>query len=127
MDKGNCHTSDKQAATKNNTGSGIARAEYKIIALSVIFGLCVWIIDAVLDYLTFYEGTFLGLLITDVPRHEIYIRLVIFGSFVVFGILISRVIAQRRRSEEELRATNQQLQASEQQLRAANQQLLADE
>ena len=76
------------------------KTEYKIIAVSAGFGLLSWVIDAILDYLFFYEGTMMGLLITDVPAHEIYIRCVTFVGFVVFGVLVSSAMAKRRRAEE---------------------------
>ena len=53
-----------------------------VIVLSVVFGLLVWIIDSVIDYFVFYEGTMLELLITDVPLHELYIRLIIIAFFI---------------------------------------------
>lgn len=53
------------------------KTEIRIIAFSIFFGLLIWIIDAVLDYFIFYEGTFLDMLIFDVPNHEMYIRFVV--------------------------------------------------
>jgi PAS domain S-box-containing protein len=81
------------------------KSEHKVIGLSLILGLSIWIIDAVLDYYLFYEGTFWGLLISDVPKHEVYIRLVVVASFLIFGLLISRVLTMRKRVEEELQNT----------------------
>ena len=56
-----------------------------------------------LDYFIFYEGTFLDLLIFDVPNHEIYIRFVVLFIFAIFGMIISKVIAKRKQAEEALR------------------------
>ncbi len=78
------------------------KIEHKIFLLSIITGIFVWIIDAILDYLFFYTGTFWGLLITDVPVHEIYIRMVILSCFVAFGIIVAAAVARRRRAEEKL-------------------------
>jgi two-component system cell cycle sensor histidine kinase/response regulator CckA len=75
----------------------------KIIFLSIAAGLSFWVIDAAADFLFFYEGSFLDLLIFDVPRQEFYIRLLVLAIFVVFGVLISRVLAERRQAEEALR------------------------
>lgn len=48
---------------------------YRYIALTLMFGLMVAILDAVLDSLFFYKGqTFWSLLILDVPAHEIYMH-----------------------------------------------------
>ena len=79
------------------------KIEHKIIAVSLFFGLSVWIIDAVLDRFIFYEGTFLDLLILNIPQHELYIRCVIVGFFLMFGLLLSRVISKHRKVEEELK------------------------
>lgn len=60
-----------------------------IIKLSAAFGLGMWILDAVLDSLFFYEGPFLALLLTDIPPHELYIRTILFGSFLLFGVIVA--------------------------------------
>ena len=79
------------------------QAERAVLALAVFAGLVVGLVDAVLDYWLFYDGTFLELLITNVPKHEIYIRSVILASFVVFGLIASRSLARQRRAENALR------------------------
>ena len=79
------------------------KTETNVIALSIFIGLIVWIIDAVLDYFIFYEGTFLDLLIFDVPNHEIYIRSVILFSFAIFGMIISKIMIKREQTGEALR------------------------
>ena len=75
-----------------------------LILLSFGFGLLVWVIDALLDHLIFYTeaGTFLEILITNPPEHEVYIRLVLLGSFLVFGAVIAVLFARRRRTEQAL-------------------------
>ena len=76
---------------------------HKIIATSIVFGLFFWVIDTVLDSLFFYKGTFLELLIFDIPHHELYIRLTIIVIFLIFGIFISTNLGKSKRAEEELR------------------------
>jgi len=78
------------------------KTEYKLIGLSIIFGLSFWVIDALFDYLFFYDRSFLGLLIFDVPDHEVYIRLVVILCFLIFSILISRALAKRKKVEQEI-------------------------
>ena len=85
----------------------VIKTKYKVIAISFIFGLLSWIFDAAIDYLVFYEGTFLGLLITDVPSHEVYIRLFIMAYFLIFGFIVSRVIVKREGAENALREKEQ--------------------
>ncbi len=60
------------------------------------FGLAViaWLLDGVLDWLFFYEGNLLGLLLTQVPAHEIYVRLIIGALFVGFGFYAGRQLGR---------------------------------
>ena len=64
-----------------------------IIGLSLLCGLLIWIFDAIMDYAFYYPGTFVGLLITNVPGHEIYVRIVALVVLLVFGIILSRVFS----------------------------------
>jgi len=79
------------------------KTRYKILAVSILFGLLVWIIDSLLDAYIFYQGTFLELAITDISAHEIYIRSFVMTSFVVFGLVISRTLEKLEQSEKALR------------------------
>lgn len=76
------------------------KTHYKIIGLSIVFGLLFWLIDTVLDFLIYYKGTFMNLLILDVPPHEVYIRLSVLFLFIIFGILMSATTAKRMRLEQ---------------------------
>jgi signal transduction histidine kinase/GAF domain-containing protein len=87
------------------------KVRHKVVGLSIIIGLLLWVLDAVLDYFFFYKGTFWGALITNVPLHEVYIRLLILASFTVFGIFISWVISKRQQAEEALKLHEVRLQA----------------
>jgi PAS domain S-box-containing protein len=62
---------------------------WRITTLSAGFGLALWILDAALDALFFYQRPFLSLLLTGVPPHELYIRTIILGSFLLFGVIAS--------------------------------------
>ncbi len=75
-----------------------------IVALALGFGLLIWVIEALLDYFVFYKdyGTFLEILITRHPDHEIYTRLMLVGYFMVFGVLIALQVAKRKRVEAAL-------------------------
>jgi PAS domain-containing protein len=75
------------------------RIDRRIIFLSAAFGVLIWGLDAVFDFLFFYDGSFLGLLLTDVPAHEIYIRSFILVSSIFFGIFISQYIQKAREAE----------------------------
>ncbi|MCE8423690.1 MAG: PAS domain S-box protein, partial [Candidatus Methanoperedens sp.] len=78
------------------------KIEYKVIAVSIIIGLFVWIIDAVVDYLYFYKEPFQSVLIPEVPSFEFYIRFIWMAFLLIFGIIASRIIAKRNQAEEEL-------------------------
>jgi PAS domain S-box-containing protein len=87
------------------------KTDYRVIFISSIPGLIVWILDAALDYVYFYKGrgSFLGLLILHVPVHEIYIRSVILGFFILFGVFISRKIAKLEEAEDGLQKAKDKL------------------
>ena len=78
------------------------KTENKVIALSIIISLFVWIIDAVVDYLYYYDEPFQSVLIPEVPSFEFYIRFIWIAFFLIFGIIASRIIAKRKQAEEEL-------------------------
>jgi diguanylate cyclase (GGDEF)-like protein/PAS domain S-box-containing protein len=83
------------------------KIEHKVVVVSIAFGLFVWVIDAVWGYVFLEKGTLLGLLITDVPRYELYLRSVVMACFVLFSIPLSRVLAEQRRAEEALRQSEE--------------------
>jgi len=85
------------------------KIEHKVVILSFFFGILVWIIDAVIDYLVFHEGSFLGVLIYDISTHEIYMRSVSVFFFLMFGILLSRSITKREQAEEMLFSEREKL------------------
>ena len=71
------------------------RLNKKALLVSVLLGLLVGTVDTILDYIYFYKGeNFLELLIFNVPKHEIYIRSVIFFCFIVFGVIAGNTISQ---------------------------------
>ncbi|KPK74995.1 MAG: hypothetical protein AMJ79_12695 [Phycisphaerae bacterium SM23_30] len=100
------------------------KIDIKVLALAIFFGGLICVIDGVLDYSTqFYKGTFWELMLTDVPAHEIYNRSIILASYIVFGVIMARIIRWRREAEEGLAALNEQLMAGNEQLQSAEQQL----
>ncbi len=79
------------------------KTKQKIIAISLGVGLIAWMVDAVVHYLFFYEASFWNLLITDVPAHDLWGRSAALVTFVLFGILLSRTIAQEQQQASLLR------------------------
>ncbi|MBU0946219.1 MAG: PAS domain-containing protein [Proteobacteria bacterium] len=78
------------------------KTENKIFLLSLLLGVFVWVIDSLLDYFIFYEGIFAELLLTDIPRHELYIRVLILVCFAVFGLICSRLIIRQKKAEQKV-------------------------
>ncbi len=78
------------------------RTSDKALAASLIFGLLVWILDVVMDFVIFYDRSFWALLIADIPDNKVYFRLAIIVSFTVFGFVISGIMAKRQVAEKAL-------------------------
>jgi signal transduction histidine kinase len=87
------------------------RTEHRIIGLSIILGIFVWIFDAFFDSFVFLRGSFWGVLIFDIKKHEIFMRCLILGLFVGFGIILSRVISRLEKAKTALQGFNTQLEA----------------
>ncbi len=83
----------------------------KIISLSILFALLVYILDTVLEYYIFYKEGFWNLLILNVPPHELFMRLVIIVLFILLGIAISALFISRLNSLRRLSATEAKLAA----------------
>ena len=76
----------------------------RVLFLAIGFGLICWIIDAILDYYFFYQGfSLLGIFITNIPRHEIYVRMSMLVSFTIFGLVVSIIIGRQEQTESVLR------------------------
>jgi len=86
------------------------KTKHKIISLSILAGIGYWIVDAVFDFFFFYEGSFLDLLIFDVPAHEIYLRSVGIGLFFTFGIILSKIMIKHQRAEKKLKKSEEEQQ-----------------
>ena len=80
----------------------------QIILSSFCFGLLVWVLEGIIDS-WFYQGDFLDLLILHVPKHEVYIRVLVLVSFVGYGIIHARIFVKNQKTEEEIRHNEQTL------------------
>jgi PAS domain S-box-containing protein len=61
-----------------------------IHAASLLAGISIWLLDALLDYLFFYPDSLWELTIGQVPEHEVYIRVLILTFFTIFGIILAQ-------------------------------------
>ena len=75
----------------------------KIILYSVLCGLSLWIIDAVMDSLFFSRQSFMDSLLLEIDLHELYFRSLFFVSFVIFGIIIANALDRRKTAQDELK------------------------
>ncbi|MCB2192506.1 MAG: response regulator [Deltaproteobacteria bacterium] len=85
------------------------RTSHKIVALALLLGLFLWFLDGFMDYLWFYQGSFWGLQILDVPPHELYVRLLILACFLGFGIAAGVIVERLQRARADLAASRQWL------------------
>ncbi len=85
------------------------RVHHKVLGLSVFIGLLIWFIDALLDYIFFYRDDFWDLLILDVPGHELYFRLLMMAAFIVFGLIMSKVLFRYKAIHHKLHDREQEL------------------
>jgi two-component system, cell cycle sensor histidine kinase and response regulator CckA len=77
--------------------------KYRVVLAALGLGLLIAVVDAGLDSLFFYDASFLELLLTDVPLHELYIRLLILLCLLGAGLVVSWMIAPRERAETRYR------------------------
>jgi len=79
------------------------KEERRIIVLSVVGGLSLWVIDALVDSFVFSRDAFLNSLILNPGVHEIYFRSLFLLGSVMFGVMFSRICIKRSQVEQELR------------------------
>jgi len=90
------------------------KTEHKVFLLCVLAGLSVWVADAAADAIWFYRGqsSFFKLLISGVPAHEMYIRIVTLSVSVILGLTASVYAGRRRRAAEALAESEASLSAT---------------
>ncbi|MCF7889794.1 GAF domain-containing protein [Candidatus Bipolaricaulota bacterium] len=94
-----------------------------VIKVAALLGAFIWVMDGVLDYLFFMEGSLLGLTFTNIPPHELYIRIFWFSGLLVIGIFASRLIDDR----EKALADKEELESLLRAVRNVNQLLVREE
>jgi diguanylate cyclase (GGDEF)-like protein/PAS domain S-box-containing protein len=83
----------------------------KIIVTTAVAFLLLWVADAVFDVFVLHKGEFPDILLTlrlDESSHRVLLLL----CFVVFGIIISRILARHRRAEKSLQRHSAAIEAS---------------
>jgi two-component system sensor histidine kinase/response regulator len=75
------------------------KTEYKIVGLSIVFFVFVCASDSIMESLVFHEKTFWQSLIPSLYSHSLYLRALISGCFLVFGLFVSKTIREQRIAE----------------------------
>lgn len=75
--------------------------ERKILIISVLTGLLVWIIDTLIDP-ALYDTPFMAVLLYGSSPHEFLMRVTILVSFIVFGLIASGIFKKRIDAEKAL-------------------------
>ena len=86
------------------------KLHYKTLLLALFFALLFWFFDTFMDYFFFYDGDFLSLLILDIPKHEIYIRISMAAAFLIFGFILSNAMAKRTKANQILKENQKRYQ-----------------
>ena len=76
--------------------------EHKVIILSILVGLGLWVVDALVDAYVFFEQSFLDSLIFHISGHELYFRTFMLGAFIIFAVAVNKFIQRHKKSEERL-------------------------
>jgi PAS domain S-box-containing protein len=71
-----------------------------VAAGAVLLGVLAWILDALVDYLIFYPGSFVELLIIDVPPHELWVRTVLLVLCLGLGGLLAWTLHRREQEQQ---------------------------
>ena len=82
----------------------------KIISSSFLFALFIGVTDAWVDSTLFYEGSFLDLLIFDVPGSEIYMRTFFLLTMIVFGLVVANCSEKAIAKSKEKTVSDEELQ-----------------
>jgi diguanylate cyclase (GGDEF)-like protein/PAS domain S-box-containing protein len=94
------------------TGAAIKiKDEHKVIAITVLGVLLVWIADAAYDTWVEHRGPFSRMLLS-VTSHEPFLRIFMSLSFLVFGAVIARILSRHGRAEQALKRQSAAIESS---------------
>ncbi len=80
----------------------MVKSEHKVVVVSVILGILIWIFDGVIDALIFTHGSFVDSFMGGISAHEFYFRTFFVICIILFGMVTSGMLEKRRRAEKEL-------------------------
>ncbi|MFW5866794.1 MAG: PAS domain S-box protein [Armatimonadota bacterium] len=74
----------------------------RVVAIgAILLGAVLWVVDSLVDWLVFYEGSLTELMFTDVPPHEIWVRGVMALLCVVAGGALAWVLERDERTRRD--------------------------
>jgi diguanylate cyclase (GGDEF)-like protein/PAS domain S-box-containing protein len=77
-------------------------SQSRILGLSIIAGIVIWLLDAILGYASSPSGTtFVYMLFHDNSPHEMYTRAAFFLAFVGMGILLAAFLGKLRKADDD--------------------------
>jgi diguanylate cyclase (GGDEF)-like protein/PAS domain S-box-containing protein len=77
------------------------KVEHKVILLSVMGAILLWVVDSFFDLIYSQGQSFQDIFLNDISPHELYTRIFFFISFILLGLLASRLIGRLKRVEAE--------------------------
>jgi PAS domain S-box-containing protein len=80
-----------------------------IISASILLGLCIWLIDDVVVYLAFYEGSgsFYEVITSKIAPRDLFVRNLFLLICLISGLLISKLLSQRFKGERALQESEE--------------------
>jgi len=84
---------------------------HKIVVLSAVFGLLFGAMDALIDVLFFYEGSFPDLFYQNIPPHEIYVRTFLLLAMITFGMIVGWIVEKKEIAEANKKASEEKFRA----------------
>ena len=76
--------------------------EHRLILITVLAVIAVWTIDAAFDAFVLHEGSFADIFL-NVMFHEPFLRIVLTIGFILYGIIIARIVARHNRADATLK------------------------
>lgn len=80
----------------------------KLIPIGIGLGVLFWIIESAVEVLVFQEGAFIDRVFSP-QSHEVWMRLIVAGMFIVFAVYAQSIINSRRRAEDATGRANAEL------------------
>jgi PAS domain S-box-containing protein len=92
-------------------GGPVRRIEINAVVISILACAIFWTVDAGLDSLSFYEGSYLDLLFREISTREFLFRSLMCLAFLACGITIHITMLRRKRAEKALSRRDSVLEA----------------